>query len=67
MAKRPNFLVFGKPNIGPEEIAEVVATLASGWIGTGPKVHKFEEMFKKYKSPKRSGKKCEVFYYPGCC
>ena len=48
MAKRPNFLVFGKPNIGPEEIAEVVATLASGWIGTGPKVEKFESMFKKY-------------------
>jgi len=31
------------------EIDEVVASLKSGWIGTGPKVHKFEEMFKEYK------------------
>ncbi len=31
------------------EIREVVASLKSGWIGTGPKVKKFEEMFAAYK------------------
>jgi len=46
---RKNFLVFGSPMIEQPEIDEVVASLKSGWIGTGPKVHKFEEMFKEYK------------------
>ena len=46
---RKDFLVFGNPVIEQPEIDEVVAALKSGWIGTGPKVHKFEEMFKKYK------------------
>jgi dTDP-4-amino-4,6-dideoxygalactose transaminase len=31
---------------------EVVASLKSGWVGTGPKVHKFEEMFSEYKGSK---------------
>lgn len=31
------------------EIDEVVDSLQSGWLGTGPKVHRFEEMFKQYK------------------
>lgn len=48
MQKRKNFLVFGKPFIGEEEIAEVVDTLRSGWWGTGPKVEKFENNFKTY-------------------
>jgi dTDP-4-amino-4,6-dideoxygalactose transaminase len=43
------FLVFGAPDIGEEEITEIVATLRSGWIGTGPKVARFEEDFKAYK------------------
>ena len=43
-----NFLVFGKPCIGEEEIEEVTQTLRSGWIGTGPKVTKFEELIKNY-------------------
>jgi dTDP-4-amino-4,6-dideoxygalactose transaminase len=34
------------------EIDEVVASLKSGWLGTGPKTHKFEEMFKEYKGSK---------------
>jgi len=46
---RKNFLVFGSPLVEQPEIGEVVASLKSGWLGTGPKVHKFEEMFKKYK------------------
>ncbi len=45
---RKDFLVFGSPLIGEEEIAEVVATLRSGWIGTGPRVKQFEEMMKQY-------------------
>ena len=45
---RKEFLTFGKPNIGEEEIAEVVDTLRSGWIGTGPKVGMFEDAFREY-------------------
>lgn len=47
-----NFLIFGSPLIGEEEIKEVEKTLRSGWLGTGPRVHKFEEMFKEYKGSK---------------
>lgn len=45
-----NFIVFGSPLIGTEEIQEVVATLESGWLGTGPKVAQFETDFSHYKS-----------------
>jgi dTDP-4-amino-4,6-dideoxygalactose transaminase len=45
---RKDFLVFGSPAIEEAEIAEVVATLRSGWVGTGPRVSRFEEMFKEY-------------------
>ena len=34
--------------IGEEEIAEVVDSLRSGWIGTGPKVQRFETMLAEY-------------------
>ena len=34
---------FSPPDIGEEEINEVVDTLRSGWITTGPKTKKFEE------------------------
>jgi len=44
-----NFLVFGSPLIQEDEINEVVATLRSGWIGTGPKVAKLEDVFRRYK------------------
>ena len=44
------FIVFGAPDIGSAEIDEVVATLESGWIGTGPKVNEFEREFAAYKS-----------------
>jgi len=47
--RRPDrFLVFGSPAVEEAEIAEVVASLRSGWLGTGPKVHRFEEDFKRY-------------------
>jgi dTDP-4-amino-4,6-dideoxygalactose transaminase len=45
---RESFLVFGRPLIGEEEIAEVVDSLRSGWIGTGPKVVRFEGMLAEY-------------------
>lgn len=36
---------FSPPDIGAAEIAEVVATLESGWLSTGPRVSRFEEAF----------------------
>jgi len=44
------FLVFGSPLIGEEEIAEVTESLRSCWLGTGPKVARFERDFATYKS-----------------
>ncbi len=45
---RDNYLVFGSPLIGEEEINEVIDSLRSGWLGTGPKVAKFEKLFQQY-------------------
>jgi dTDP-4-amino-4,6-dideoxygalactose transaminase len=42
------FLPFALPEIGEEEIAEVVDSLRSGWITTGPKVKRFEEAFSAF-------------------
>ena len=39
---------FAPPLIGAREIAEVVATLQSGWLSTGPRVHQFERAFAAY-------------------
>ena len=36
---------FLRPNLGEEEIAEVVETLRSGWLTSGPKVKRFEREF----------------------
>lgn len=36
---------FFRPDIGDAEIAEVVASLRSGWLTTGPRVKRFEEEF----------------------
>ena len=47
---KERFLVFGSPVIGDAEIAEVTASLHSGWLGTGPKVARFERNFAAYKS-----------------
>ena len=49
---RKDFLVFGSPLIEQPEIDEVVACMESGWLGTGPKVNKFQQMFKEYKGTK---------------
>ena len=42
------FLPYCLPWIGEEEIAEVVDSLRSGWLTTGPKVKRFEEDFRNY-------------------
>jgi dTDP-4-amino-4,6-dideoxygalactose transaminase len=39
---------FHRPSISEEEIAEVVATLRSGWLTTGPQVARFERDFREY-------------------
>lgn len=46
---QPPFLVFGAPQIGEEEIAEVVACMRSGWLGTGPRVAQFEQDFAAFR------------------
>jgi len=47
-SRQPKFIIFGSPLICKEEIDEVVATMESGWLGTGPKVKIFEESFRQY-------------------
>ena len=42
------FLPFARPEIGEAEIAEVVDTLRSGWLTTGPKARRFEQDFSAY-------------------
>jgi dTDP-4-amino-4,6-dideoxygalactose transaminase len=42
---RSTFLDFSPPLIGEEEVAEVIDTLRSGWITTGPRVLRFEKEF----------------------
>lgn len=48
MTTDDSYLVFGRPHFGPEEIEEVVDSLESGWVGTGPKVAAFETSFARY-------------------
>lgn len=40
-----SFLPFALPEIGQEEVAEVVSCLRSGWVTTGPKAKQFESDF----------------------
>jgi dTDP-4-amino-4,6-dideoxygalactose transaminase len=46
--KEMSFIPFHRPSIGDEEIAEVVDTLRSGWLTTGPKTAQFEQEFASY-------------------
>ena len=43
------FLIFGAPLIGDEEEREILSSLRSGWLGTGPKVAQLEREFREYK------------------
>ena len=45
---RESFLPFSRPTIGDHEIAEVVESMRSGWLTTGPKVAKLEEAFSSW-------------------
>jgi dTDP-4-amino-4,6-dideoxygalactose transaminase len=45
----PPFLIFGSPRIEQSEIDEVVACMESGWLGSGPRVARFEREFSAYK------------------
>lgn len=45
---RSTFLPYSPPFLGPEEIEEVVDTLRSDWITTGPKTKRFEGEFGAY-------------------
>lgn len=45
---RATFLPFSPPSIGQEEMDEVLDTLRSDWITTGPKVRQFEAEFAAY-------------------
>jgi dTDP-4-amino-4,6-dideoxygalactose transaminase len=47
-AKSGFFLPFALPEIGQEEIAEVVDSMNSGWLTTGPKTAIFEKNFREY-------------------
>lgn len=46
---KSRFLVFGAPAIEDPEIQEVLATMKSGWLGTGPRVAQFERDIMAYK------------------
>jgi len=46
---RKELLVYGSPAIENAEIEEVVAVMQSGWLGTGPRVARFEKDFANYK------------------
>lgn len=48
MAESENFLPFALPDIGEEEINEVLETLRSGWVTTGPKARRFEQEFESF-------------------
>lgn len=49
------FLPFALPEIGEEEIAEVVDALRSGWVTTGPKTRRFEQDFAAFLQPEGQG------------
>jgi dTDP-4-amino-4,6-dideoxygalactose transaminase len=40
---RADYLAFGRPDFGEEEIAAVTRVLRSGWVGMGPEVIAFEQ------------------------
>jgi dTDP-4-amino-4,6-dideoxygalactose transaminase len=42
------FIPFHRPLIGEQEVSEVVETLRSGWLTTGPRTARFEREFREY-------------------
>lgn len=49
---RESFLPFTRPMVGEEEIAEIIDSIHSGWITTGPKSAKFEALLAEYNGVK---------------
>ncbi len=49
MKQSSPFIVFGAPQIEQAEINEVVDSMRAAWLGTGPKVARFEREFAQYK------------------
>jgi len=47
-SRESGFLHFSLPMIEDDEVGEVIETLKTGWITTGPKSKQFEEEFRKY-------------------
>jgi len=48
MKSNLKFLPFSLPDIGDDEISEVIDALKSGWLTTGPKTKRFEEAFASF-------------------
>ncbi len=46
--RRETFLPFSRPVIGQEEIDEIIDSIQSGWITTGPKAARFEAELQAY-------------------
>src|SRR4051794_2025705 len=44
----PYQIPYHRPSIGPEEIAEVVSTLESGWLTSGLRTERLEHQFREY-------------------
>ena len=51
---RNQFLPFALPDVDGSELAEIEETLASGWVTTGPKTHRFEAEFAAYVGAKHA-------------
>jgi len=51
---RNQFLPFALPDVDGAELAEIEETLASGWVTTGPKTHRFEAEFAAYVGAKHA-------------
>ena len=47
-SKSSDFIPLGAPTFGSDDINEVIDSLESGWVGTGPKVGQFEQDFGNY-------------------
>ena len=45
---RSDYLPFGRPNFGEDEISAVVETMRTGWVGMGNQTLKFEEELSRY-------------------
>ena len=54
MTRRKEMLAFSRPSLGDEEIAEILHSMRSGWITTGPKCARFEQDVCEYVGAKHA-------------